>query len=216
MSGLIMNALIIVDVQYDFLPGGALAVPEGDQIIPVINRLMPKFDIVVATQDWHPLDHGSFATNHKGRKVGDTIDLNGLEQILWPVHCVQGTYGAELSKDLNRNGIKEIFTKGTDPEIDSYSGFFDNGHRKSTGLAEYLRSQGVEDVYITGLAGDYCVKFTALDARKDNFNTYLVKDATRAINQHKDDFKKALEEMKKEGVQIMESSDILEGSVKEH
>jgi nicotinamidase/pyrazinamidase len=204
-----MNALIIVDVQYDFLPGGALAVPEGDQIIPVINRLIPEFDYVVATKDWHPPDHGSFAANHKGKKVGDMIDLNGLEQILWPVHCVQDTHGAEIAKDLDRNAIQKIFNKGTDRAIDSYSGFFDNGHRKSTGLADHLKAQGVEEVYITGLAGDYCVKYTALDACREKFKTFLIKDATRAINQHKEDFSNAVEEMKGSGVQILESKDIL-------
>ena len=210
-----MNALIIVDVQYDFLPGGALAVPGGDQIIPVINRLIPEFEYVVATKDWHPPDHGSFAANHKGKKVGDVIDLNGLEQILWPVHCVQGTHGAEIAKDIDRDAIQEIFNKGTDPAIDSYSGFFDNGHRKSTGLADFLKVHGVTEVYITGLAGDYCVKYTALDARREKFITFLIKDATRAINQHNDGFSNAIEEMKGSGVKILDSRDILEGSINE-
>jgi len=198
--------------QNDFLPGGALAVPEGDRIVPVINALIPEFDVVVATKDWHPPDHGSFAASHKGKKVGDVIDLNGLEQILWPVHCVQGTPGAELSKDLIRDGIQEIFTKGTDPEIDSYSGFFDNGHRRSTGLADYLKARQVEGVYVTGLAADYCVKYTTLDSRKEHFKTYLFKDATRAVNLQPDDFRKAIREMKDNGVKILNSTDFLKES----
>jgi nicotinamidase/pyrazinamidase len=202
-----MKALVVVDVQYDFLPGGALAVPEGDQVIPVINELIPKFDVVAGTQDWHPASHGSFASNHNNRKPGDVTDLNGLQQILWPDHCVQETHGAELSLDLDQKGIQIIFRKGTDPGIDSYSGFFDNGHRKSTGLADYLNSHGVEDVYIVGLAADYCVKFTALDSIKENFITYLFIDATRAVNLQADDFEKAIREMKEKGVHILESSD---------
>jgi nicotinamidase/pyrazinamidase len=202
-----MKALVVVDLQYDFLPGGALAVPEGDQVIPVINGLMPEFYLVVATQDWHPPDHGSFASNHKDKKPGDLIDLNGLEQVLWPNHCVQGTHGAELSEELDHGEIQEIFRKGTDPEIDSYSGFFDNGHRKATGLAGYLKSHGVEEVYISGLAADYCVKFTALDALKEDFITCLFIDATRAVNLHADDFEKAIREMKKKGVHILKSTD---------
>ena len=202
-----MRAFIVVDVQYDFLPGGALAVPEGDQVIPVINALMPKFNLVVATQDWHPANHGSFATNHPNKNPGEVIDLNGLAQVLWPVHCVEGTHGAELSVDLDRNRIQRIFQKGTDPGIDSYSGFFDNGHRKSTGLAEYLRSRDVDDVYIAGLTTDYCAKFTALDAIKENFNTWLFIDATRAVNLQAGDFEKAIGEMKENGVHILDSSD---------
>ena len=159
-----MKALIIVDVQNDFCPGGALPVPEGDRVVEVINRIQPGFDLVVATQDWHPADHGSFAANHPGRRPGEQIELAGLPQILWPVHCVQGTPGAELHPGLDRSRIARVFRKGTDPSVDSYSGFFDNGRRASTGLGEYLKDQGVTDVYVCGLATDYCVKATALDA----------------------------------------------------
>ncbi|MHC4199536.1 MAG: bifunctional nicotinamidase/pyrazinamidase, partial [Planctomycetota bacterium] len=132
-----MRALILVDLQNDFCPGGGLAVPEGDRVIPVANGLVPAFDLVVATQDWHPADHGSFASNHEGKKPGDVIDLGGLEQILWPDHCVQGTPGAEFHPDLERGRIAEVFRKGTDPAVDSYSAFFDNARRRSTGLADY-------------------------------------------------------------------------------
>ena len=158
-----MKALIVVDVQNDFVPGGALAVPEGDRVVPLCNALANSFDLVVATQDWHPADHGSFAANHPGRKVGEVIDLQGLQQILWPVHCVQNTPGAQFVHGLDTSRFARIFQKGTDPAIDSYSGFFDNGHRRSTGLGDYLRSNNVTDVYVCGLATDYCVKFTALD-----------------------------------------------------
>src|SRR4051812_1540671 len=166
-----MNALILVDLQNDFVPGGALAVPEGDSIIPLINQLQPRFDIVIATQDWHPADHGSFAANHPGRRVHEVIDLAGLPQVLWPVHCVQNTPGAALVSSLDTSRIARVFQKGTDPAIDSYSGFFDNGHRKSTGLGDFLRDQGVKRVYVCGLATDYCVEFTALDAKQLGFDT---------------------------------------------
>src|SRR6266566_7561026 len=129
-----MKALVLVDIQNDFAPGGALAVREGDQVVPVANALMDRFELVVATQDWHPANHGSFAANHPGKKAFEQIDLNGLVQTLWPVHCVQGTAGAELAAGLQRDRIGRVFPKGTDPAIDSYSGFFDNDHRKATGL----------------------------------------------------------------------------------
>src|SRR5881392_3594994 len=137
-----MKTLIIIDVQNDFVPGGALAVQDGNAVVPVINRLQPRFDHVVATQDWHPANHGSFAANHPGKKVGEVIDLNGLPQILWPVHCVQNTCGAEFHPALAVSHITRVFPKGTDPTTDSYSGFFDNGHRKSTGMGEWLKKQG--------------------------------------------------------------------------
>ena len=159
-----MRALIVVDLQYDFMPGGALAVNQGNAVVSVANRVMPKFDLVVATQDWHPANHGSFASQHPGKQAGEFIDLNGLQQILWPDHCVQGTHGGEFHKDLDMLLIDKIFPKGTDPGIDSYSGFYDNAHRQATGLGDYLREKGVTEIYIMGLATDYCVKFTALDA----------------------------------------------------
>src|SRR5688500_5437345 len=164
-----MKALILVDLQNDFLSGGAPAVPDGDVVIPIANELQQKFPLVVATQDWHPANHGSFAANHPGKKPGDIIELNGLPQILWPVHCVQGTRGAEFVAGLDGSRVARVFHKGTDAGIDSYSGFFDNGHRKATGLGDYLKERGVTDVYVMGLATDYCVKFTALDARQLEF-----------------------------------------------
>ncbi|RMG68908.1 MAG: bifunctional nicotinamidase/pyrazinamidase [Bacteroidetes bacterium] len=203
-----MRALILVDIQNDFLPGGALAVQEGDQIIPVVNAIQPHFSLVVATQDWHPADHGSFAANHPGQVPGQMIDLHGLPQVLWPVHCVQGTAGAAFAAALDREKVVKVFPKGTDPEIDSYSGFFDNGHRKSTGLADYLRSQGVEEVYITGLATDYCVKYTALDAVGQGFRTYVVTDAVRAVNLQPEDGAAALAEMEKAGATLLTHTEV--------
>lgn len=204
-----MKALIIVDVQNDFLPGGNLAVASGDEVISVINRLIPAFDQVIATQDFHPAGHGSFASSHKGHKPGEVIDLNGLDQILWPDHCVQGTEGAAFHKDLQLPERSKVFQKGTDPGIDSYSGFFDNGHRKSTGLADYLRGQGIKDLYITGLAADYCVKFTVLDALKEGFNTTLITDATRGVNLQPEDTANALREVEEAGASLSTSEAII-------
>ena len=200
-----MNALILVDLQNDFCPGGALAVDEGDQVIPIANQLMEKFDLVVATQDWHPANHGSFAANHPWRKPGQVIDLHGLQQVLWPIHCVQESFGAEFVPALDQKAITKVFVKGTDIEIDSYSGFFDNGHRKATGLGDYLKEQNVKEVYVLGLATDYCVKFTALDALELGFKTHLVLDACRGVNLNPGDVDKAVAEMKEKGVQIINS-----------
>lgn len=203
-----MTALILVDVQNDFVPGGALPVPEGNLVVSVLNRLQDRFDLVVATQDWHPPDHGSFAANHPGNKPGDVIDLGGLRQILWPVHCVQNTRGAAFVPELDTRRVARTFQKGTDPAIDSYSGFFDNGHRRSTGLGDYLKSAGVTDVYVAGLATDYCVKFTALDARSLGFATYLIEDASRGVNLNRGDVDRAVEEMRRSGVRVIASDNI--------
>jgi nicotinamidase/pyrazinamidase len=200
-----MNALIIVDVQNDFCPGGALAVRDGDQVVPVINRLQQRFDLVVATQDWHPANHGSFAANHPGRQPGELIELAGLPQILWPVHCVQGTPGAELHPALDRSRIAEVICKGTDPDIDSYSGFFDNGRRAATGLEKYLRDRHVNVVYICGLATDYCVKATALDALSLGFKTHFIEDASRGVELRPGDIRRAIEEMRAKGVIVIQN-----------
>lgn len=196
------TALILVDIQNDFLPGGALAVPRGDEVIAPVNRLMKLFGLVVATQDWHPANHGSFAASHAGRKVFEQIDLNGLPQTLWPVHCVQGTPGAAFAAGLDMSQVARMFRKGTDPAIDSYSGFFDNGRRGSTGLGEYLKDQGVTDVYVAGLASDYCVKFTALDARRLGFRTVLVSDACRGVELQPGDVANAVDQMRAAGVEV--------------
>ncbi|HEX7653548.1 MAG TPA: bifunctional nicotinamidase/pyrazinamidase [Verrucomicrobiae bacterium] len=204
-----MKALILVDIQNDFLPGGALAVPEGDQVVPVANALMAKFPLVVATQDWHPANHGSFAVNHPGRQVYESVELNGLPQTLWPVHCVQNTPGAELAYGLHQESIVAIFPKGTDAGIDSYSGLYDNGHRRSTGLGEWLQARGVTEVFVCGLATDYCVKFTALDAQKMGFRTTLVEDACRGVNLDPGDVAMAIQEMRAAGIAVVSSRELL-------
>lgn len=206
-----MRALILVDIQNDFLPGGALEVREGDKIIPLINHLQPFFPLVIATQDWHPSDHGSFAENHLGSKEpGELIDLNGLAQVLWPVHCVQNSAGASFSEELDMSRVKKVFPKGTDSGIDSYSGFFDNGHRKATGLENYLRDQQVEEVFVVGLATDYCVKFTAMDAKASGFITYVITDATRGVNLAANDSREAFSQLEAEGVRLIDSRELVE------
>ncbi|UII30678.1 bifunctional nicotinamidase/pyrazinamidase [Fulvivirga ulvae] len=201
-----MDALMIVDIQNDFTPGGSLAVPQGNEIIPVVNELQKSFELVIATQDWHPREHKSFASNHPGKKTFETTTLQGLEQILWPDHCVQGSKGAEFHAGLNLKKVEAIFRKGMDTEIDSYSGFYDNGHMKSTGLAGYLRERKVKNVYICGLAADFCVFYTAKDALKEGFGTYVIEDATRAIDP--EGFSKAKEEIKALGGKVIMSSDV--------
>ncbi|MGM5631109.1 bifunctional nicotinamidase/pyrazinamidase [Apibacter raozihei] len=177
-----MKALIIVDVQNDFIPGGNLAVTDGNHIIPIINKIQQNYELVVATQDWHPANHLSFSTMHEGKKNFEQIELDGLPQTLWPAHCVQGSMGAEFSKELNQNKIEAIFRKGMDKGIDSYSGFFDNGNKKSTGLSNYLQGKKVDEVYICGLAADFCVYFTAKDSIKLGFKTFIIDNATKPIS----------------------------------
>ena len=203
-----MKALILVDLQNDFCPGGALAVKGGDQVIPVANELQKKFDLVFATQDWHPKDHGSFASNHPGKKPGDRVDLFGIEQILWPDHCVQGSQGAQFVLKLDTKKIARVFQKGTDKTIDRYSTFFDNGHRKSTGLENFLKEKNVDEVYLAGLATDYCVKYSALDAAKLGLKTNVIIDACRGIDLKPGDIDHAIEEMRRSGVRIVHSKDI--------
>lgn len=202
-----MKAFILIDIQHDFLPGGRLAVADGDQIVPLVNKLQQQFELVVATQDWHPANHKSFASRHEGKKPFDQIDLNGLEQVLWPDHCVQGSTGADFSAELNMDRVEAIFRKGMNPEIDSYSGFYDNGHRKSTGLADYLRGRGVKEVYLSGLAGDYCVYFTAKDALQEGFKTVVIEDATRPIDQ--EGFEKAKKEILERNGLVIKSDNML-------
>jgi nicotinamidase/pyrazinamidase len=203
-----MKALIIVDLQNDFLPGGALPVPHGDEVIPLANELRRRFDLVVATQDWHPPDHGSFAANHPGKKPGDRIMLDGIEQILWPVHCVQHTYGAVFAPSFDTSRIAHVFHKGIDPKIDSYSTFFDNAHRRETGLADYLKKRTINDIYLMGLALDYCVKYSTLDARQLGLNTHVIIDGCRGIELEPGDIDRALDEMKRVGAVLLQSSDL--------
>jgi nicotinamidase/pyrazinamidase len=171
--------------------------------------LQSRFDLVVATQDWHPADHGSFAANHPGKQPFEDIVLHGLPQKLWPVHCVQGSKGAEFVADLNLDRVDKVFRKGTDATIDSYSGFYDNGHRKATGLTEYLKGKNVSEVYVVGIATDYCVKFTALDALQEGFKTFVVQDACRGVDLPAGTAAAALVEMTTSGVNVIHSSNIL-------
>jgi nicotinamidase/pyrazinamidase len=203
-----MKALIIVDLQNDFCPGGALSVPKGNEIIPIINELQQKFDLVVAIQDWHPPDHLSFANSH-GKKPGDVVEIDGIEQVLWPDHCVAGSQGAEFAKELQTEKITRIFHKGIDKRIDSYSTFYDNAHKRSTGLADFLEEKDVQEIYIAGLTTDYCVKHSALDAVKLGFKTFVIEDACRGINRHEGDVERALDEMSSGGVKIIQSSELL-------
>jgi nicotinamidase/pyrazinamidase len=198
-----MRALLLIDIQNDFLPGGSLAVPDGDAVIPVVNKLQEQFDLVVATQDWHPENHKSFASNHENKKPFEVTQLQGLEQVLWPDHCMQGSKGAAFSANLDIKRVEAIFRKGMDPHIDSYSGFYDNGYLKSTGLTDYLRGKQVREVYVAGLAADYCVYYSAKDALKEGFTTYIIEDATRAINL--EGFMKAKSDVESRGGKVVQS-----------
>jgi nicotinamidase/pyrazinamidase len=204
-----MDALVVVDLQNDFMPFGALPVAEGDAVVDVANMLMPAFELVVATQDWHPSDHGSFASSHEGRDVGDLVDLGGVEQVLWPDHCVQHTPGAAFHSNLAVAHVDAIVRKGTDSGIDSYSAFFDNAHKRATGLAEVLEEAGVTRVTLMGLATDYCVKFSALDARALEIETRVVEDGCRGVDIHEGDSARALDEMRAAGVCVLRSEKLL-------
>ncbi len=201
-----MKSLVILDVQNDFMPGGSLEVPDGDLVVPVINRLQEYFDLVVATQDWHPQNHVSFASNHTDERPFNKIDLDGIDQVLWPDHCVQGTVGAMFHPDLETNRISAIFRKGTNPYVDSYSGLYDNRHQVSTGLAGYLKDKGVTELYFCGLAGDICVYHTITDAIKEGFSSTLIEDASRPLNRETFAFLK--KELANMGVRIINSDEI--------
>lgn len=203
------KALIMVDLQNDFCAGGSLAVPDGDALIPIANELQHYFDFVIATQDWHPHDHMSFAANHAEHGVGDVIIVDEIAQVLWPIHCVQGTRGAELHPHLDTSKVTKIFYKGVDKAIDSYSAFFDNEHLRSTGLGEYLRDQGVTDIYIMGLATDYCVKYSTMDALKLGFNVYVILDACRGIDLKSGDLQSSIDEMRNGGADIISAKDVV-------
>ena len=207
-----VTALILVDLQNDFVPGGSLAVAEGDRLAHLANQLMPQFSQVVATQDWHPPDHQSFASQHPNRAIGDEIQLNGLAQRLWPDHCVQQTPGADLVAELNLASIHHVSRKGTDPTIDSYSGFFDNGHRQTTDLDAFLKRNLVTEVFVMGLATDYCVKFTAMDAIQLGYQTNLIFDGCRGVDLQPGDVSRAVEEMRAAGVHILQSDQLIHGS----
>jgi nicotinamidase/pyrazinamidase len=203
-----MRALILVDLQNDFMPGGRLAVADGHAIVPLANQLMDAVDVVVATQDWHPAGHESFASAHPGRAPGDRIDLHGIDQVLWPDHCVQWTGGAAFAPGLRTARVERVFAKGTDPTIDSYSGFWDNGRRKRTELGPWLAGRGVTDVVVCGLALDYCVQFTALDAVDAGLRVTLARDATRAVELRPGDGAAALAHMAAAGVTLADCAQV--------
>lgn len=195
------KALIIVDVQNDFCEGGALAVPKGNEVIPEINALQNSDDytLIVATLDFHPHNHKSFASNNNA-PVGSLGELNGQPQVMWPNHCVEGTKGADLHKDLETLRIGKVFRKGRNPEVDSYSGFFDNDKKSETGLGQFLKDKGIDEVHVVGLALDYCVKATALDAKQLGFETVVIEKGTRAVNLSPDDGNNSLKELKAAGI----------------
>lgn len=201
-----MKALLVVDIQNDFLPGGALPVPEGDLVIPIINRLLDlPWDLIVATKDWHPQDHTSFAEVYYQEHLQPAEE----GQELWPTHCVQGTPGAEFSNQLHADKIDEVVFKGVDREIDSYSGFFDNDHRHATKLHEILRKKNISEIYIAGLATDYCVRFTVLDALKLGYKTTLILDACRGVDIHPGNVACAIKEVQEKGAHVCTSDEIL-------
>jgi nicotinamidase/pyrazinamidase len=204
------RALILVDIQNDFMPFGALPVARGDEVVEVANRLMGTVDLVVATQDWHPGDHGSFASNHPGHAPGDVVELGGVPQVLWPDHCVQGSPGASFHSALEVARIDVVVRKGTDPAIDSYSGFFDNGHRKDTGMSALLHDHGVRDITLVGLATDYCVKYTALDAAEAGYIVTVVEDGVRAVDLNAGDGEAALQQMREAGCTVVRCAELLQ------
>ena len=201
-TGIMTTALLLIDLQNDFCPGGALAVADGDAVIPVANDLLGSYPLVVATQDWHPAGHRSFASQHPGREPGEVIDLDGLDQVLWPDHCVQGTEGAAFVAGLDEAATRRVVQKGTDPAIDSYSGFFDNARRKATALESVLREEGVDAVHVMGLATDYCVLFTVLDAIDLGFETTLITAGCRAVELEAGDGERAIARMAEAGATI--------------
>lgn len=202
------NAILIIDVQNDFCPAGALAVNEGDKVVPVINSILNKFYKIIATQDWHPNEHISFASNHKGRNVYDVIEIDGIQQVLWPIHCVAGTYGADFHKGLNISNFHLILRKGTNARIDSYSAFRENDKKTLTGLSGYLKALNIEQVFVVGLATDYCVYYSAMDAVRYGFETYVIIDACRGVDVPKNNIQSAICSMESNSIKIIDSSDL--------
>lgn len=196
-----MTALILVDIQNDFMEGGSLAVPEAESIIGPVNQHLENYTLVAATQDWHPPDHQSFASNHDGKEPFDVIRVDGHEQVLWPDHCLQGSAGADFHPDLAIDKITAFFRKGINPEVDSYSGFFDNDRQCCTGLAEWLQAHDVDEVHVAGLAAEYCVAYTARDAAQLSFKTTVLLDGTRALKE--EDFTDVRRQLEKDGVRFL-------------
>jgi nicotinamidase/pyrazinamidase len=202
------NCLIITDIQNDFCPGGALAVAEGDKIIPIVNTLARKFDKVVATQDWHPPGHASFASTHN-KEPYDIITIDEIQQVLWPVHCVTGSFGADFHKDLDLREVDLIIRKGNDLKIDSYSTFLENDKKTVTGLHYYLKGFSIQNLYLCGLATDYCIYYSAMDAKEMGFNVGVILDACRGIDVPAGNIAASVERMKERGIRIMNHDDLL-------
>ena len=196
-----MKVLIIIDVQNDFLINGSLEVPDGNDVIEPINEIIKNYALVVATKDWHPLDHVSFASNHQGKKIGDVVKVNNLDQILWPVHCVQESKGSDFPTTLNIKAINKIIYKGTNSQIDSYSGFHDNGKIRSTGLSDYLKAKNITSIDYVGLVTEYCVKFTVFDSIKEGFRSRVILKGIKGINLEESN--KALKEMRSKGIDLL-------------
>ena len=203
-----MKALLVVDMQNDFMPGGPLGVPNANELVPIINALMMKFAIVIASKDWHPIDHVSFAVNHQKKKPGDSVEVKGIQQLLWPPHCIQHTKGAALVSGLNKERICSLVFKGTDKWIDSYSTFNDNAHLRSTGLMHYLHSRLITQLYICGVATDYCVLYSTLDALQEPLEVFVITDACRGIDVKPKDTERALATMKQKGAHLITSDKI--------
>ncbi len=201
------DCLLVVDVQHDFCAGGALEVPDGDAVVGVINALSTRFARRMLTQDWHPLGHGSFASSHPGRAPFETTTLSYGEQVLWPDHCVQGTHGAAFHSELDTDGAELVIRKGFRTEIDSYSAFYENDRTTPTGLSGYLRTRGFERLFLAGLATDFCVAYSALDARRESFDVVVVEDACRAIDLD-GSLASAIQQMRHAGVTIIQSADL--------
>lgn len=203
-----MKALIVVDMQNDFMPGGALGVPKANLLTDVIGKILPHFSLRIVTLDWHPKNHISFAVSHAGKKVGDMVQVEGVSQVLWPVHCVENTVGANLVSGLDRSKFQAEFHKGTNPKIDSYSAFFDNAKRRSTGLEDFLRQHKVQEIYLAGVCTDYCVLYSALDAIDLKFKVFVIEDACAGIDLQKGDVEKSLMAISAAGGHIIRSSDL--------
>jgi nicotinamidase/pyrazinamidase len=206
-------SLLIIDVQNDFCPGGTLPVLEGDEVVPIINTLMEHFGSVVATQDWHPPGHISFASTHAGKKPFETVRVKGIEQVLWPDHCIQGSPGAALHPDLDGSGPNLILRKGIRQDLDSYSAFFENDRKTTTGLASYLREIGVDRLWVCGLAADVCVFYSAMDAIRLGFETVIIEDAVRGVDVPAGNVSRTRDKMKGAGIRFA-WSEVITGSDK--
>ena len=196
-----MKTLVIIDIQNDFLKNGSLEVPYGNEVIEPINQIMKNYELVIGTKDWHPLNHISFASNHPGKKIGDVIKVDDLDQVLWPDHCVQKSKGSDFPETLNYEKINKVFRKGINSQIDSYSGFYDNAKIRSTGLSEYLKVKNVKSIDFVGLVTEYCVKFSVLDSINENFKTRVILKGIKGINIKASN--KAVDEMKSKGVDLL-------------